>query len=138
MIKDVAIRALKTFWQSAIAYLVATLGTGVDLFEGDVIGGLLIGGLVSAIMLAVFMANSGGAWDNAKKYIESGEFGGKGSDTHKAAITGDTVGDPLKDTAGPAMDILIKLMSVISLILVPVLIKITPLWDIIVNIFTNL
>ena len=99
------------------------------------LGGLLIGGLVSAIMLAVFMANAGGAWDNAKKYIESGAFGGKGSDTHKAAITGDTVGDPLKDTAGPAMDILIKLMSVISLIIVPVLVELTPLWDIIVNFF---
>ena len=99
------------------------------------LGGLLIGGLVSAIMLAVFMANSGGAWDNAKKYIESGKFGGKGSDTHKAAITGDTVGDPLKDTAGPAMDILIKLMSVISLILVPILIELTPVWDIIVEFF---
>ena len=95
----------------------------------------MIGGLVSAIMLAVFMANSGGAWDNAKKYIEAGNFGGKGSDTHKAAITGDTVGDPLKDTAGPAMDILIKLMSVISLILVPVLTELTPLWDIIVKFF---
>ncbi len=97
------------------------------------LGGLLIGGLVSAIMLAVFMANSGGAWDNAKKYVESGKFGGKGSDTHKAAITGDTVGDPLKDTAGPAMDILIKLMSVISLVLVPVLSNITSLWDFIIK-----
>ena len=97
------------------------------------LGGLLIGGLVSAIMLAVFMANSGGAWDNAKKYIEAGNFGGKGSDTHKAAITGDTVGDPFKDTAGPAMDILIKLMSVISLVLVPVLGEITCLWDYIVK-----
>ncbi len=97
------------------------------------LGGLLIGGLVSAIMLAVFMANSGGAWDNAKKYIESGKFGGKGSDAHKAAITGDTVGDPFKDTAGPAMDILIKLMSVISLILVPVLAQVTCLWDLIVS-----
>ena len=102
------------------------------------LGGLLIGGLVSAIMLAVFMANAGGAWDNAKKFVEGGNFGGKGSETHKAAITGDTVGDPLKDTAGPAMDILIKLMSVISLILVPVLVKITPLWDIILKFFTNL
>ena len=97
------------------------------------LGGILIGGLVSAIMLAVFMANAGGAWDNAKKYVESGNFGGKGSDTHKAAITGDTVGDPLKDTAGPAMDILIKLMSVISLVLVPVLASTTSLWDFIVN-----
>ena len=102
------------------------------------LGGMLIGGLVSAIMLAVFMANAGGAWDNAKKYIEGGNFGGKGSDTHKAAITGDTVGDPLKDTAGPAMDILIKLMSVISVILVPVLVNLTPLWDIVVKFFANL
>jgi K(+)-stimulated pyrophosphate-energized sodium pump len=97
------------------------------------LGGLLIGALVSAIMLAVFMANSGGAWDNAKKYVESGNFGGKGSETHKASVTGDTVGDPLKDTAGPAMDILIKLMSVISLILVPVLANMTSVWDAIVK-----
>ena len=78
-------------------------------------------------MLAVFMANSGGAWDNAKKYIEAGNFGGKGSAAHKAAVTGDTVGDPFKDTAGPAMDILIKLMSVISLILAPMLANMEPL-----------
>ncbi|MBP5343195.1 sodium-translocating pyrophosphatase, partial [bacterium] len=98
------------------------------------LGGLLIGALVSAIMLAVFMANSGGAWDNAKKFIEEGNYGGKGSDTHKAAVTGDTVGDPLKDTSGPAMDILIKLMSVISLILVPVLANLTSFWDFIISI----
>lgn len=91
------------------------------------LGGLLVGGLVSAVMLAVFMANSGGAWDNAKKYIEDGNLGGKGSDAHFAAITGDTVGDPFKDTAGPAMDILIKLMSIVSLIIVPILIQIEPL-----------
>ncbi len=102
------------------------------------LGGLLIGGLVSAIMLAVFMANAGGAWDNAKKFVEAGNFGGKGSDTHKASITGDTVGDPLKDTAGPAMDILIKLMSVIALILVPVLVEITPVWNIIVDFFSKI
>lgn len=102
------------------------------------LGGMLIGGLVSAIMLAVFMANAGGAWDNAKKFVEAGNFGGKGSETHKASITGDTVGDPLKDTAGPAMDILIKLMSVISLILVPVLVELTPLWDLIVAFFEKL
>ena len=101
------------------------------------LGGLLMGGLASAIMLAVFMANSGGAWDNAKKYVEEGNFGGKHSETHKASITGDTVGDPLKDTAGPAMDILIKLMSVISLIIVPVLLKVTPLWDLIVNLLSK-
>ena len=90
---------------------------------------MLLGALLSAIMLAVFMANAGGAWDNAKKYIESGKLGGKGSEAHKAAVTGDTVGDPFKDTAGPAMDILIKLMSVISLILAPILMQMTPLLD---------
>ena len=99
------------------------------------LGGLLIGGLVSAIMLAVFMANSGGAWNNAKKYVEEDHFGGKGSETHKAAITGDTVGDPLKDTAGPSMDILIKLMSVIALIIVPVLVNFTSLWDFVLSLF---
>ena len=93
------------------------------------LGGMLLGALLSAIMLAVFMANAGGAWDNAKKYIESGKLGGKGSEAHKAAVTGDTVGDPFKDTAGPAMDILIKLMSVISLILAPILMQMTPLLD---------
>ena len=99
------------------------------------LGGILIGALVSAIMLAVFMANSGGAWDNAKKYVEEGNYGGKGSETHHAAVTGDTVGDPLKDTAGPAMDILIKLMSVISLILIPVLTApgMKSLWDLIIS-----
>ena len=102
------------------------------------LGGILIGGLASAIMLAVFMANAGGAWDNAKKYVEEGHFGGKHSETHKATITGDTVGDPLKDTAGPAMDILIKLMSVISLILVPVLVSIdTSLWELLTNLFST-
>lgn len=90
------------------------------------LAGMLVGALISAIMLAVFMANAGGAWDNAKKYIEGGVHGGKGSEAHKAAVTGDTVGDPFKDTAGPAMDILIKLMSVISLILAPVLMELTP------------
>ncbi len=82
------------------------------------LGGLIAGALVSGIMLAISMANSGGAWDNAKKYIESGQFGGKGSDTHKAAVVGDTVGDPFKDTSGPSINILIKLMSVVSLIFV--------------------
>ena len=97
------------------------------LFGAQGLGGLLVGGLASSIMLAVFMANAGGAWDNAKKYVEQGNNGGKGSDTHKATVTGDTVGDPFKDTAGPAMDILIKLMSVIALVLAPVLANIEPL-----------
>lgn len=83
----------------------------------EMLGGVLVGVTVSGIMLALFMANSGGAWDNAKKHIEGGAYGGKGSDAHKASVIGDTVGDPFKDTAGPAMDILIKLMSVVSLVL---------------------
>ncbi|MBD3360526.1 sodium-translocating pyrophosphatase [Candidatus Peregrinibacteria bacterium] len=89
----------------------------VGFFLGSIaLGGLLAGALVSGVMLAVSMANSGGAWDNAKKYIESGQFGGKGSDTHKASVVGDTVGDPFKDASGPSINILIKLMTVVSLI----------------------
>ena len=107
------------------------------IFGAKGLGGLLMGGLASAIMLAVFMANSGGAWDNAKKYIEEGNFGGKGSDSHHAAVTGDTVGDPLKDTAGPAMDILIKLMSMISLIIAPVIAHIDSLWELITTLLNN-
>jgi K(+)-stimulated pyrophosphate-energized sodium pump len=80
------------------------------------LAGLLIGSLIVGVMLAISMANSGGAWDNAKKYIETGVLGGKGSDTHKAAVVGDTVGDPFKDTSGPALNILIKLMAIISLV----------------------
>jgi K(+)-stimulated pyrophosphate-energized sodium pump len=83
------------------------------------LGGLLAGATVTGVMMALFMANAGGAWDNAKKYIEGGAFGGKGSDPHKAAVVGDTVGDPFKDTSGPAMNILIKLMSVVALVLAP-------------------
>jgi len=78
--------------------------------------GLLGGGLSTGFVLAVFMANSGGAWDNAKKYIEEGHLGGKGSIAHKAAVIGDTVGDPFKDTAGPSLNILIKLMSMVSIV----------------------
>ncbi|MFH1571527.1 MAG: sodium/proton-translocating pyrophosphatase, partial [Gemmatimonadota bacterium] len=77
----------------------------------------------TGVLLALMMANSGGAWDNAKKWIEQGNLGGKGSDTHKAAVVGDTVGDPFKDTSGPAMNILIKLMSVVSLVLAPLFVK---------------
>lgn len=89
------------------------------IFGKMMLAGVLIGALVVGVMLAISMANSGGAWDNAKKYIETGEHGGKGSDTHKAAVVGDTVGDPFKDTSGPALNILIKLMAIISLVFVP-------------------
>ncbi|WP_200907535.1 sodium/proton-translocating pyrophosphatase, partial [Ardenticatena maritima] len=78
--------------------------------------------IASGFMLAVTMANAGGAWDNAKKYIEAGNLGGKGSDAHKAAVVGDTVGDPFKDTSGPSLNILIKLMSIVALVLAPLLI----------------
>lgn len=118
-----------------IAFITPILAGFILGREG--LGGLLVGGLASAIMLAVFMANSGGAWDNAKKYIESGVNGGKGSFAHQAAVTGDTVGDPLKDTAGPAMDILIKLMSIISLIIAPILVNSTSLWDFIVKLLSK-
>jgi len=92
----------------------------VGAFLGvETLGGLLAGATVTGVLLALFMANAGGAWDNAKKYIEGGAHGGKGSEQHKAAVVGDTVGDPFKDTSGPAMNILIKLMSVVSLVLAP-------------------
>ncbi|MDA3899400.1 MAG: sodium-translocating pyrophosphatase [Spirochaetes bacterium] len=94
----------------------------VGFFGGaEMLGGVLVGVMISGVMLALFMANSGGAWDNAKKHIEGGAFGGKGSDAHKASVIGDTVGDPFKDTAGPSMDILIKLMSVVSLVIAPII-----------------
>ena len=83
------------------------------------VGGLLAGSIASGFLLAIYMANAGGAWDNAKKYIEKGNYGGKGSNAHKASVVGDTVGDPLKDTAGPSLNILIKLMSIVSLLLAP-------------------
>jgi K(+)-stimulated pyrophosphate-energized sodium pump len=85
----------------------------------EALGGVLAGATVSGVLLALFMANAGGAWDNAKKYIEGGAHGGKGSDPHKAAVVGDTVGDPFKDTSGPSMNIVIKLMSIVSLVLAP-------------------
>ena len=89
--------------------------TGI-IFGVPGVMGVLVGGLGSGFVLAIFMANSGGAWDNAKKYIEEGNYGGKGSEAHKAAIIGDTVGDPFKDTAGPSLNILIKLMSMVAIV----------------------
>ncbi|MCH8196260.1 MAG: sodium/proton-translocating pyrophosphatase, partial [Chloroflexi bacterium] len=86
------------------------------------LGGLLVGSIAAGSLLAITMANSGGAWDNAKKYIEAGHLGGKGSDAHKAAVIGDTVGDPFKDTSGPSLNILIKLMAIVSLVFAPLFI----------------
>ncbi len=96
--------------------IIIPIVTGLVLGVAGVIG-LLAGGLAGGFVLAIFMANSGGAWDNAKKYIEEGNFGGKGSEAHKAAVTGDTVGDPFKDTSGPSLNILIKLMSMVSIVM---------------------
>jgi K(+)-stimulated pyrophosphate-energized sodium pump len=95
--------------------VIAPVATGL-LLGAEALGGLLAGALVTGVLMAISMANSGGAWDNAKKYIESGHLGGKGGDAHKAAVVGDTVGDPFKDTSGPSINILIKLMSVVSLL----------------------
>ena len=100
---------------SILAIVVPVL-TGLLLGVAGVLG-LLIGGLSAGFVLAVFMANSGGAWDNAKKYVEEGNFGGKGSECHKATVVGDTVGDPFKDTSGPSLNILIKLMSMVSIVM---------------------
>jgi K(+)-stimulated pyrophosphate-energized sodium pump len=89
--------------------------------------GLLVGGLSTGFLVAVTMANAGGAWDNAKKFIESGQYGGKRSDAHKAAVVGDTVGDPFKDTSGPSLNILIKLMSIVSIVVAGVVVKASPI-----------
>jgi K(+)-stimulated pyrophosphate-energized sodium pump len=112
--------------------LPALLAVATPLVIGlvlDVSGimGLLAGGLTCGFAVAVFMANSGGAWDNAKKYIEAGNYGGKGSDPHKAAVVGDTVGDPFKDTSGPALNILIKLMSMVAVVFAGVIVKFAPI-----------
>jgi len=85
------------------------------------LGSMLGGALICCVMMALFMANAGGAWDNAKKYVEKGNLGGKGSDVHTAAAVGDTVGDPLKDTSGPCMNILINIMVIVSLVIAPLL-----------------
>lgn len=109
------IAALKEMILPGVLAVLAPLLIGF-LLGAEALGGLLAGSLSSGVMMAIFMANSGGAWDNAKKYIEDGNMGGKGSDSHKAAVTGDTVGDPFKDTSGPSINILIKLMTIVSLV----------------------
>jgi K(+)-stimulated pyrophosphate-energized sodium pump len=113
--------ALREMVIPGITAVVAPLVIGFILGP-QALGGFLAGAVVTGVMLALMMANAGGAWDNAKKFIEEGNLGGKGSDAHKAAVVGDTVGDPFKDTSGPAMNILIKLMSIVSLVVAPLLI----------------
>ena len=112
--------ALRNMIIPSLLAILAPVVVGL-LFGAAAVGGLLAGALSSGFLLAVMMANAGGAWDNAKKYIEAGHFGGKGSDAHKAAVVGDTVGDPFKDTAGPSLHILIKLMSVVAVVFAPLI-----------------
>jgi K(+)-stimulated pyrophosphate-energized sodium pump len=114
--------ALKEMVAPGLVAIITPVAVGFILGP-ETLCGVLLGATTMGAFLALFMANSGGAWDNAKKYIEEGNFGGKGSDNHKAAVVGDTVGDPFKDTSGPAMNILIKLMAVVSLVIAPILAK---------------
>ena len=115
--------ALKEMLLPGVMAIIAPLLIGV-LLGTQALGGLLVGSLASGVMMAIFMANAGGAWDNAKKYIEEGNHGGKGSDAHKAAVVGDTVGDPFKDTSGPSINILIKLMTIVALVFAPLFVSI--------------
>ena len=114
--------ALREMFLPGLMAVLAPLATGLILGP-SALGGLLTGALVTGVLMAIFMSNSGGAWDNAKKYIEEGHHGGKGSDSHKAAVVGDTVGDPFKDTSGPSINILIKLMTIVSLVFAPLFLR---------------
>jgi K(+)-stimulated pyrophosphate-energized sodium pump len=112
--------ALRKMVVPGLVAVIIPIAVGITPFLGrEALGGLLAGALVTGVLQAINMANAGGAWDNAKKYIEAGNLGGKGSEAHKAAVVGDTVGDPFKDTSGPSLNILIKLMSIVSLVFVP-------------------
>jgi len=117
---DIAtVNALKSLVIPELIAILVPIAVGLILGK-EALGGLLVGMIPASLMMALFMANSGAAMDNAKKYIETGKFGGKGSDAHKAAVVGDTLGDPLKDTAGPALNSMIKVVSTISILLAPV------------------
>ncbi|MEQ9460769.1 MAG: sodium-translocating pyrophosphatase [Phycisphaeraceae bacterium] len=124
---DIATRAaLRRMILPASLAILIPCGTGFIL-GAEALSGLLVGSLLGCILLALMMSNAGGAWDNAKKYIEEGHFGGKGSEAHKATVVGDTVGDPLKDTSGPSMNILINVMAIVSLVIAPLLMP-GPIW----------
>jgi K(+)-stimulated pyrophosphate-energized sodium pump len=110
--------ALKEMIVPGLMAIIAPLAVGIILGP-EALGGMLAGALAAGVLLALMMANAGGAWDNAKKYVEGGAYGGKGSDTHKATVVGDTVGDPFKDTSGPSINILIKLMTIVALVFAP-------------------
>ena len=120
--------ALKEMIVPGLMAVVAPIATGFILGT-QALGGLLIGAVGAGFMLAIMMATAGGAWDNAKKFVELGNFGGKGSDAHKAAVEGDVVGDPFKDTSGPSINILLKLMAIVSLVFAPVFVQVSPLID---------
>ena len=121
---DISTRAaLKEMIAPGLMAIIAPLFIGIVLGP-NALGGMLAGALASGVLLALMMANAGGAWDNAKKYIEEGHFGGKGSESHKAAVVGDTVGDPFKDTSGPSINILIKLMTIVSVVFAPLFVEI--------------
>jgi K(+)-stimulated pyrophosphate-energized sodium pump len=115
--------ALKEMVAPGLLAIIAPLFIGI-LLGPEALGGMLAGALSSGVLLAIMMANAGGAWDNAKKYIESGQHGGKGSDAHKAAVVGDTVGDPFKDTSGPSINILIKLMTIVAVVFAPLFVAV--------------
>ena len=128
---DISTRgALREMVIPGLMAVIVPVATGFTLGR-EALGGLLIGSVASGFMLAVMMATAGGAWDNAKKYVELGNYGGKGSEAHKAAVEGDLVGDPFKDTSGPSLNILLKLMAIVSLVFAPVFLKVTPLIDLI-------
>ena len=122
----VAISTTAALHEMLLPGVMAVVCSGIVgvLLGVEALGGLLSGSLVTGVLMAIFMSNAGGAWDNAKKYIETGHHGGKGSEAHKAAVVGDTVGDPFKDTSGPSINILIKLMTVVSLVFAPLFLSI--------------
>ncbi len=115
--------ALHEMIAPGVMAIVAPLAVGIVLGP-DALGGMLAGSLAAGVLMALMMSNAGGAWDNAKKYIEEGYHGGKGSEAHAAAVIGDTVGDPFKDTSGPSINILIKLMTIVAVVFAPLFVQI--------------